>query len=129
MAINPEEWMRQAEYDMDSADCLLAGKRYFHAVFFCHLSVEKALKGIIHKTAGKTPPKSHDLLYLLSLTPLQMPDQFRKYLSTVNEVAVLSRYPAELIRMEENFTLEASNAIIKQGKELLQWITVEFTKL
>ena len=26
MAINPEEWLRQAEYDMDSALCLMAGQ-------------------------------------------------------------------------------------------------------
>jgi HEPN domain-containing protein len=106
----------------------MAGKRYFHAVFFCHLAVEKAIKGIIHDVSGNPPPKSHDLLYLLSLTPIKMPDQLLGYLSTINEVAVLSRYPADLIRMEETFTFEVSNTMIEQGKELSRWIVAEFKK-
>ncbi|MDO9528114.1 MAG: HEPN domain-containing protein [Syntrophales bacterium] len=48
MAEDPQEWLRQADYDMDTAEYMLSGGRYFYAVFMCHLSIEKALKGLFH---------------------------------------------------------------------------------
>ena len=41
-----EEWFKQADYDMDTADYMHKGGRHIYAVFMCHLSVEKALKGL-----------------------------------------------------------------------------------
>jgi HEPN domain-containing protein len=38
-----EEWLRQADYDMEAAEYMVAGGRYVCAVFLCHLSIEKAL--------------------------------------------------------------------------------------
>lgn len=49
MAQAHEEWPRQADYDMDTADFMFSGGRYFYAVFMCHLSLEKALKGSTEK--------------------------------------------------------------------------------
>jgi HEPN domain-containing protein len=59
-----QEWFRQADYDMDTADAMFASGRYFYAVFMCHLSLEKALKGLIANRLDELPPKTHNLLYL-----------------------------------------------------------------
>jgi HEPN domain-containing protein len=40
------EWLKQADYDLDTAEFMVSGKRYFYAVFMCHLSIEKAIKGL-----------------------------------------------------------------------------------
>jgi len=40
-----EEWLKQSNYDIATAEYMYEGGRYFYAVFMCHLSVEKALKG------------------------------------------------------------------------------------
>jgi len=44
-----EEWLKQADYDMDTADAMHTGGRYFYAIFMCHLSIEKGLKGLYYK--------------------------------------------------------------------------------
>ena len=49
MSKDPQEWQRQADYDMDTAEYMYAGGRYVYAVFMCHLAVEKTLKGIYQK--------------------------------------------------------------------------------
>jgi HEPN domain-containing protein len=41
-----EEWFKQADYDLETAETLLKTGRYIYAVFMCHLSIEKALKGL-----------------------------------------------------------------------------------
>lgn len=50
-----EEWLKQADYDLDTADFMFKGKRYIYAVFMCHLSIEKALKGLYLSLANKIP--------------------------------------------------------------------------
>ena len=45
----PEEWFKQTDYDIGTAADMFKTGRYIYTVFMCHLSVEKALKAIIHK--------------------------------------------------------------------------------
>ena len=52
-----KEWLKQADYDMDTADAMHSSGRYFYAVFMCHLSIEKALKGPITKSWMKCRQK------------------------------------------------------------------------
>ena len=58
MSKTPEEWLRQAEYDMDTATYMFDGGRYFYMVFMCHLSIEKALKGLYQKKTGGNSAES-----------------------------------------------------------------------
>ena len=60
------EWLRQAEYDMNTAEFMFGGGRYFYAVFMCHLSIEKVLKGLYYEKRKELPPKVHNLLYLFT---------------------------------------------------------------
>ncbi|MFC1692879.1 HEPN domain-containing protein [Candidatus Latescibacterota bacterium] len=45
MTQQPVEWLKQADYNMETADFMFSGGRYFYAVFISHISIEKALKG------------------------------------------------------------------------------------
>ncbi|PIP38929.1 MAG: hypothetical protein COX19_09905 [Desulfobacterales bacterium CG23_combo_of_CG06-09_8_20_14_all_51_8] len=67
MSDKHEEWLKQADYDMDTADAMFRSGRYFYAVFMCHLSIEKSLKGLYTKVLDEIPPKTHNLLYLQNM--------------------------------------------------------------
>jgi HEPN domain-containing protein len=62
--MNEDEWFKQADYDMDTAEFMFSGERYFYSVFMCHLSIEKALKGLYIRKFKDAPPKTHNLLYI-----------------------------------------------------------------
>ncbi len=47
-----DEWIKQADYDMETARAMFAARRYICTVFMCHLSIEKALKGLFQKQTG-----------------------------------------------------------------------------
>jgi HEPN domain-containing protein len=51
------EWFRQAEYDIETAKAMFKTGRYIYTVFMCHLSVEKALKGLYVIRFKKDPAK------------------------------------------------------------------------
>lgn len=74
-----EEWFRQSDYDMDTAEYIHKGGRYIYAVFMCHLAVEKALKGLYYEKLRKIPPKSHNLIYLLNEIGIKPPRAGRVY--------------------------------------------------
>ncbi len=95
----PTEWLKQAEYDMDTAKAMLKTGRYIYAVFMCHLAIEKVIKGTYSKIIKKDPPKTHDLVYLSELTSLNLAKDLTKFLDSLNDVSIPTRYPDELEKL------------------------------
>ena len=81
MSEKHEEWLKQADYDMDTADAMFSSGRYFYAVFMCHLSIEKSLKGLYSKELAEVPPKTHNLLYLLKKIQKKPDQDLQKFIT------------------------------------------------
>jgi len=123
MAQAPEEWLTQANYDMDTADYMFRGGRYMYTVFMCHLSLEKALKGLYAEKLGKEPPKTHNLLYLLEKMKLTLPEDLFDFISTLNRVSVPTRYPDDLQRILKDYDKKKTKEVLDQSKQVLQWLS------
>jgi len=120
------EWLKQADYDFDTAEFMCTGGRYFYAVFMCHLAVEKALKGLYQQKLQETPPKTHNLLYLLERIGLT-PDQRKgRALTRLNEANVTTRYPDDIDSLQRSYTPENTMEILGQTQEILDWIKAQF---
>ena len=65
MAKDYKEWFDQSEYDYQTAKVMIDFGRYFYAVFMCHLSIEKSLKGLYLKKLVSCRQKSISLIILL----------------------------------------------------------------
>jgi HEPN domain-containing protein len=125
MAKKSDEWLRQAEYDMETADYLFAGGKYFYAVFMSHLSIEKALKGLYFNKFKENPPKTHNLIFLIELIDLNISDQLFNVVFTLNRVSVPARYPDNLQKMLKEFNKLKTKEILEQSKEVLKWLKVK----
>ena len=117
-----QEWLIQADYDMDTADYMFQGGRYFYAVFMCHLSIEKALKGMYIEKLKKVPPKTHNLMYLIDLVELQLQEEHGKLIIKLNEAHIITRYPQELNKISQTYPKLVAQKFLKGGREILQWI-------
>jgi HEPN domain-containing protein len=122
MTTNPEEWFRQADYDLDTANFLFSGERYFYAVFLSHLSIEKALKGLYIIKLKEAPFKTHNLLYLIELINLELPENLFDFVFTLNRVSVLTRYPENLELMLTEYDKNKTKELLEKSKELLKWL-------
>lgn len=120
--MDKDEWFKQADYDMETAEFMFNGERYFYTVFMCHLSIEKALKGLIIQKNKAAPPKTHNLIYLIELINLELPEDMYDFVFTLNRVSVLTRYPDDLQRMLKEYNNDKTKEIIKKGRELLKWL-------
>ena len=119
-----EEWLKQANYDMDTADAMFRSGRYFYAVFMCHLSIEKSLKGLYSKELTEVPPKTHNLLYLLKKIE-KKPDQL-KFITKLNTASVATRYPDDLAKIQAAYTEEITKEMIEKSKDVLKWVKKQF---
>lgn len=126
MARTPQEWLKQADYDMDTAEYMFNGERYFYAVFMCHLSIEKALKGLYQKRLNELPPKVHNLIYLLNKIEIKLPEHIGRFLVKLNEASIITRYPDEIDKMQRDFTNPVVKNILSKSREALEWIKVQF---
>lgn len=121
-----KEWLRQANYDMDTAEFMFSGGRYFYAVFMCHLSIEKALKALYLKRLQEIPPKVHNLIYLSNKIDAKPPETIGRFLVKLNEASVVTRYPDNIEKLQKDYTKPAVEDIIKKSKSVLEWIKAMF---
>jgi HEPN domain-containing protein len=122
---NPEEWLKQADYDMDTAVYMFDGGRYFYAVFMVHLSIEKALKAKYSKKYDQTPPKSHNLIYFIEKNEIFPDENLNRFIIELNNACAATRYPDEISDLQSIFSSAKTKEILSKGKELLKWIKTQ----
>ncbi len=118
----PEEWFKQADYDLDTARAMFDGGRYIYTIFMCHLSVEKALKGVYAKKYETHPPKTHNLVYICELLEIEVPEKFKDFLDSLTNLSVPTRYPDELERLLKDFKKDITLKTLEQSKDIVLWL-------
>jgi HEPN domain-containing protein len=120
------EWLKQAEYDIDTAEYMFTGGKFFYAVFMCHLSIEKAIKSVYQERLKETPPKTHNLVYLLKKIDINPPQTIGKFLVRLNEASVATRYPEDIEKLQKQYTKEDVENILAESREVIEWIKAQF---
>jgi len=116
-------WVEQALDDWQAVDALFQKGKYLQALFFTHLVVEKIAKAYwIKDNESNLPPKTHNLIHLFSQTQLEISEENKEFLLSLNRFQIEGRYPdyvAQLYKIcDESFTKE----IIDQTEKLKQWL-------
>jgi len=106
MEASADHWFKQVTGDLETAKILLRARRYQYAVFFCHLALEKFLKGCLAEQSGRTPPRSHDLVHLAHLAGLLLPLEHGIFFEELNRDALEARYPVGRVRFTRRMALE-----------------------
>lgn len=116
------EWLKQADFDLETAAAMVQTKRNFYAVFFCHLAVEKGLKALYQELLTQLPPKTHNLVYLLSKIELHPQPDLERFIIRLNTASIATRYPEDLEQLKAAYNQELTQEIIDRSKEVLSWI-------
>jgi len=117
-------WIDLAEYDLETAKVMLAGKRLLYVGFMCHQVIEKALKGYYQCFHRDTPPHTHNLNVLASQSGLYGNlDEARKSLLDVLEpLNVEARYPTQKDQLFRSLTEDRCKSILERTEDLFTWI-------
>ncbi|RPH85275.1 MAG: HEPN domain-containing protein [Desulfobacteraceae bacterium] len=128
MGKEPEQWFKQAQYDLSTAEAMFDAKKYIYVIFMCHLAIEKALKGLYSKKFGNIPPKVHNLLFLLEKIGVSLPSPLSETVFELNRASIPTRYPEDLQQMKKDYPRQKSEQLLVQSKEVLKWLKKELRK-
>jgi len=107
---------------LETAIDMLKSGRTVYCIFMCHLSLEKALKGLLMKTTGEFPTRSHSLIFFVDKIGLELSDSHYEFLFMLNKISVPTRYPDDLRKLFTAYTKERTDSILQQTKEVQIWI-------
>jgi HEPN domain-containing protein len=117
-----EEWYFQSDYDLETAVDMLKSGRNVYCIFMCHLSLEKALKGLLIKKTGEYPSKIHSLIYFVEKLELSLEEPDYEFVFMLNKISVPTRYPDDLRKLFATYTKEKTELILNQTKKFQSWI-------
>jgi AbiV family abortive infection protein len=116
-------WRTASQEDFDSADILFQNKKYHHALFFCHLSIEKMLKAIIVKSTKTAPPLIHDLIRLAEKAKLPLSEAQMNELAEITTFNIGARYDDYKLSFRKKAKKQFSFKYLKKTREMLQWLS------
>ena len=86
-------WLDSADHDLDVAESLFENAKYDWCLFIAHLVLEKTLKAFYVKYKNDFPPRTHDLVRLSEFVDLEIDEETRDFLDSVNTFNISTRYP------------------------------------
>lgn len=116
-------WIDQSNDDWAAVGTLFNGKKYLQSLFFAHLVIEKICKAIwIKHNVGNVPPGSHNLIYLLSSTEIDLPDDKSEFMLSLNRFQLEGRYPEYLTKIHEICNKQFTSSMLDKTNELRSWL-------
>ena len=121
-------WIKSSQHDFETAEFLFKGKRYSECLFFCHLTIEKLLKGLVVKQIQKSAPFTHDLFYLSKLAELNLTSEQKKYLEEITKFNISARYDNAKLAFYETCTKSYAEKYLKISNDLYLWLRKLYQK-
>ena len=118
MRKDTNNFIKSAEYDLNTAEFMLKSRRYIYVIFMCHLSLEKMLKAISTEITQKISPKSHNLIYLLKLGNIQLPPELFNFIAKINNASIVTRYPEDFSKILEAYPKSVAEEYLSKTKEI-----------
>lgn len=116
-------WITSSIEDWDTATALLSSKRYLHALFFAHLSLEKICKALwVKSNEDNFPPKIHNLVRILKDTNIKLEINDKTFLEEFNDFQLEGRYPDYLFIIHTKCNLEFTKSLFEKVQEIREWL-------
>ena len=117
-------WIEMSDYDIETADAMLATGRYLYVGFMCHQTIEKILKAYWTKNLTEIPLKIHSLSRLAEKTGLfeQFTEEQLDFIDRLEPLNIEARYPSYKERLMKSLTMEYCTTLLQDTKDLHQWI-------
>ena len=115
-------WRDGADDAFKTAQKLIEAKRFHHALFFCHLALEKILKAVCVAKTGKVAPPVHSLLLLVEKADIKINQDKRDQLREINTFNIEARYDDYKLKFYQKATEKFANEWFTKTKELLVWL-------
>lgn len=123
-----EYWQLSAERNWKTALGLLKLKHYDACLFFCHLTLEKALKRLVVQKTRQAAPFGHNLEHFAKLANLELEEQQILNLRTLTTFNIAARYDEEKFAFYKSCTKEYTAKFLKITEGLFLCLKEKYLK-
>ncbi|MBI4243172.1 MAG: HEPN domain-containing protein [Planctomycetes bacterium] len=117
-----EFWKDSAVKCFETAEILFKNKRYDACLFFCHLAVEKILKGLIVQKQKRAAPYIHDLVELAKLAAIHLSKEQKEHLIIMSTFNIAGRYDSAKLEFYKLCTHEYTKKYFSITAYLIIWL-------
>lgn len=115
-------WLENAKDAWETSKQLESGRKYHHALFFGHLSLESLIKAYIVKQTHHHPLPIHDLRKLLSQIDEPLSQLQKDDLNQITSFCIEARYPEHKLALYRKATPEFTQTWLIKIEEYSTWI-------
>ncbi len=119
-------WKDSATDDWESAEALFAAKKYHQALFFCHLALEKLLKGLVYAKTSQHPLPIHNLTKLLQQAKLPLDNHREEQLNEITGWNINARYDDYKHRFYRKASKQFTAKWLQITRGLFSWLKNQY---
>ena len=121
-------WRKGAAQSLEIAEYLFKGKKYSACLFFCHLTLEKALKALIVAKTKKHAPYIHELDRLANKIKLDLTTKQIQDLKIITTFNIQARYDSIKFSFHKKCTADYTKKYLEITRQLYLWLKKQFPK-
>ena len=115
-------WLELAAYDLETARAMMSTGRYLYVLFCCQQTLEKTLKALVAKQSNEFPPRTHSLMRLADIIPLELADDQQYLFRQLSTYYISTRYTETVQQLSAKITKEVARDFLEQTEKAQQWI-------
>ena len=123
-----EYWKKSAERTWKAAFSLFKNKHYDSCLFFCHLTLEKILKGLVVKQTKTAVPYIHDLAELARIAQLEFSDDQIQNFRIITSFNISCRYDNIKLSFYKKCNKNYTEKYLNISKKLYLWLKKQYQK-
>ncbi len=121
-------WIKSSQHDFETAEFLFKGKKYPECLFFCHLMIEKILKGLVVVKTKKQPPYIHYLDKLVIETGLDFTEEQMNQFKIITTFNIRARYDNYKSSFYKKCDKQYTKKYFDISKKLYLWLEKQYPK-
>ena len=119
-------WFQLAQYDLESADTMCKGGRWFYVAFMCQQAMEKLCKGLYNFYVDDNVPKVHNIRFILSkietMLSITVDASVYQLADSLSAYYLHNRYPDFVSRVNLEIDENHAVSILEKTKGAFEWL-------
>lgn len=115
-------WLAGYKDALLTAEKLYETRRYHHALFFGHLTLEKLLKAVVVKKRKSHATPTHDLRILIKEAEIDLPQDYLEDIKSINTFNIRARYDDIQLKFYKLATEKYTGIWFSKIKEICLWL-------
>jgi HEPN domain-containing protein len=119
-------WLQLAQYDLDTAQTMYAGGRWFYVAFMCQQAIEKICKGLYNFYIDDNIPRIHNIRFILTKIEtslsLAIKPEIYNLIDTLSAHYLNNRYPDFSEVPNTQIDKDKATNILEKTREAFTWL-------